>query len=240
MGDSVEPHRKVGEACKAGKGVGSCRPEHQQEKFLCVVADFQNLEGEGLAYAETESGYGGKHHGKRNEPYGIKVEPVEASAHDQGERECVEYFGKEHLFPKLSANKVPVKKSMLKEQPCDKDKFALEGGVVTPHCQGECRHKHCRNGSHEQSQLKYVGKEAPFCGSLAKVGEDKGHHAEIGNGAKYGVVALQYSKIAVFYNSQIISDNILDKNIDALDEYVYQGNENANFNVLEYLQRGIK
>ena len=51
---------------------------------------------------------------------------------------------------------------------------------------------------------------------------------------------MQYPKIAVVYNSQIISDNILDKDIDSLDEYVYQGNENANLDVLEYLQRGIK
>ena len=51
---------------------------------------------------------------------------------------------------------------------------------------------------------------------------------------------MQYPKIAVIYNSQIISDNILDKDVDALDEYIHQGNENSNLNVLEYLQRGIK
>lgn len=240
VGNGVEPYGEIGEACEASKCIGRCRLEHQQEEFLGMVADFQDLGGERLAYAKTEGGYGRKYHGKGDKPYGIEVEPIKAGSHDQGEGNGVENFGKEHFFPELPADKVPVEKRMLEEQPGDKDEFAIEGGVVTPHGQGEYRHQHGSNGGHEQPKLEYMGKEPTFGGPLAKVGQNKGHHAEIGNGTKDGVVILQDSKVAVVYNSQIFSDNILNKNIDALDKYVYQGNENANLNVLEYLQRGIK
>ena len=115
VGDRVEAHGQVGEACDARDGVGDRGFEHEGEEPARMPADRKDRRGERLPHAEPERGQCREHHRKRDGRDGIEAEHAECDAHDGGVRYGVEYFRDEQLFPEVPADEVPVEERVLEQ-----------------------------------------------------------------------------------------------------------------------------
>lgn len=190
VGDRVEAHGQVGEAREARQRVGARRLEHELEEPQGVLAHLQYLQAEGLADTETERGERRDDHGARDGGDGVELEDAQGDTHDGAVRNRMEYFGEQELFPELAADEEPVEESVLEQEPERKDQFPLEDVAAPADGARENCHRQCGNGGHGEPELQDVSEELPLGGAFPEKGENQRRHAEIGDGAEDGVVAL--------------------------------------------------